>query len=105
MSPIDNNVSIRQTRSEPEQGSTRSEQVRPGGPGGNRAVTPTAAGESVSLTRTAEELRSLETRLRELPGFDSARVESLRAAIASGSYQVDAAQVVDNLLQSERDFS
>lgn len=104
MNPIDNNIGIRQTRSEPDQGSPRSERVDSGAQGAGSAADAAPASESVSLTRTAEELQSLENQLREVPGFDSERVESIRAAIENGSYEVDAAQIVDSLLQSDREL-
>jgi negative regulator of flagellin synthesis FlgM len=58
----------------------------------------------VSLTQTAAELLQLETQLRELPGIDSARVESIRQSIDDGSYQIDTSSLVDSLLQSETEL-
>lgn len=104
MNPIDNNIGTRPTRSEPEQGSPRSEQVRSGDAARSAELGNAAPSASVFLTRTAEELSSLENQLRELPGFDRERVDSIRAAIDSGQYEVNAAQVVEGLLQSEREL-
>ncbi|MFT4875000.1 flagellar biosynthesis anti-sigma factor FlgM [Congregibacter sp.] len=98
MNPVDNNVNIRQTRSDTEQVS------RSGTEPNGRAATesaPSASGESVSITSTATDLLSLENQLRELPGVDQARVDSIRQAISDGSYEVDPARIVDSLLQSE----
>ncbi|EED30856.1 Anti-sigma-28 factor, FlgM superfamily [gamma proteobacterium NOR5-3] len=101
MNPVDNNTNVRQTRSDTEQVSRsatqRSGQTAP-------EASPTASGESVSITSTASDLLSLENQLRELPGVDQARVESIRQAISDGSYQVDAARIVDSLLQSEAEL-
>ena len=98
MTPLDNNVNIRQTRSDTEQVN------RSGAELNGRAATessPSNSGESVSITSTAADLLSLENQLRELSGVDQARVESIRQAISDGSYEVDAARIVDSLLQSE----
>ncbi len=62
------------------------------------------AGEAVSLTRTAGELQQLEAQLRETPGIDIERVETIRRAIAEGSYTIDAQSLVDSLLKSEREL-
>ncbi len=98
MNPVDGNINIRQSRSDTEQVSRRGSDV-------DRSVSvdpaSTAGGESVSITSTAAELLSLENQLRELPGVDQARVDSIRQAISDGSYEVDAARIVDSLLQSE----
>lgn len=107
MNPVDNNINTRTQRSQPDQGSRRSGGVD-GAPSAGRAgagaASSGAGSESVSFTRTAEDLLQLETRLRELPGVDQARVESIREAISNGSYQIDAQRIVDNLLKSEREL-
>lgn len=98
MNPVDNNINIRQTRSETEQ-LGRSATNADG-----RATTEgpsSASGELVSITSTASDLLALENQLRELPGVDQARVDSIRQAISDGSYEVDATRIVDSLLQSE----
>ena len=63
-----------------------------------------SAGDAVSLTRTAAELQRLETQLRETPGVDVERVETIRQAIADGRYTIDAQSLVDSLLRSEREL-
>jgi len=68
------------------------------------AAQDRAPGESVSLTRTAVELQQLEAQLREAPGIDVERVETIRQAIADGRYTVDAENLVDSLLKSEREL-
>jgi len=98
MNPVDGNINIRQTRSDTEQVSRRGNDVE-------RSVavesSSTGSSESVSITNTAADLLSLENQLRELPGVDQARVDSIRQAISDGSYEVDATRIVDSLLQSE----
>jgi len=58
--------------------------------------------DTVSLTETSAQLRSLENTLAELPVVDTQRVESIRQSIADGSYQVNAARVADQLINLER---
>lgn len=75
-----------------------------GAAAGTPAPSTATAGEAVSLTRTAVELQQLETQLRETSGVDVERVESIRQAIADGSYTVDAQSLVDSLLRSEQEL-
>ena len=64
---------------------------------------PVAAAESVRLTGEAEGLQALERELGAGPaGIDVARVNALRAAIADGSYRVDAQAVASRMLDLER---
>ncbi|MDH7452100.1 flagellar biosynthesis anti-sigma factor FlgM [Luteimonas composti] len=63
---------------------------------------PVAATESVRLTGEAEGLQALERELGAGPaGIDVARVNALRAAIADGSYRVDAQAVASRMLDLE----
>lgn len=104
MDPVDNNVNVRAPRGESDNrtGETR----RAEGAGRSATARPgDAGGEQVTLSRSATELQQLETRLRELPGVDGERVAALREAIAAGSYRVDAADIADKLLRSERDLA
>ncbi|MFK8043743.1 flagellar biosynthesis anti-sigma factor FlgM [Congregibacter brevis] len=102
MNPVEGNVNIRQTRSDTDQVSRRGSAVD--GAKTNESQPSVASGESVSITSTASELLSLENQLRELPGIDQARVDTIREAISNGSYEVDPARIVDSLLQSEADL-
>lgn len=61
----------------------------------------TSRPDTVSLTDTGEKIQTLQQIISETPEVDQARVESLRAAIESGSYNVDSAQVAQNLLSFE----
>jgi negative regulator of flagellin synthesis FlgM len=68
-------------------------------------VAAAAAADSVRLTGEAEGLQALERQLGAAPaGIDLARVNALRAALADGSYRVDAQQVADRMLRLERDL-
>ena len=75
----------------------------PGVRAGAERSAPVAATESVRLTGEAEGLQALERELGAGPaGIDVARVNALRAAIADGSYRVDAQAVASRMLDLER---
>jgi negative regulator of flagellin synthesis FlgM len=81
--------------------------VAPPRAGANRdtPVAAAAAADSVRLTGEAEGLQALERQLGAAPaGIDLAKVNALRAALADGSYKVDAQQVADRMLRLERDL-
>lgn len=73
------------------------------GQGGTAKAEP-ASSDSVSLTDTAARLRKLESSLAQMPEVDSERVASIKQAIADGSYQVDAGNIADKLLNFEASF-
>ena len=57
--------------------------------------------DTVSLTETSAQLRSIESSLAALPVVDAQRVESIKQAIADGSYQIDSQTVADKLIDFE----
>jgi negative regulator of flagellin synthesis FlgM len=70
---------------------------------GAERSAPVAATESIRLTGEAEGLQALERELGAGPaGIDLARVNALRAAIADGSYRVDAQAVASRMLELDR---
>ena len=58
--------------------------------------------DTVSLTETSAQLRSIESSLASLPVVDTQRVESIKQALADGSYQVDAGSIADKLINFEQ---
>ncbi len=61
--------------------------------------------DTVSLTDAAELLQSLQQIVADAPVVDQSKVDAIRAAIADGSYTIDATKVAQNLLDSERQFN
>ncbi len=61
----------------------------------------TAKTDTVSLTSEATQLQSIQKTLEDTPIVNSERVEALRAAIADGSYTVDATELAENIIDFE----
>ncbi len=88
----------------PEVRSSAGGESRPAGTEPERAPETNPAGDQVRLTEQSQRLRELEGSMGVEPAFDTARVDALRKAIASGEYQVDSARVAGKLLDLEGDL-
>lgn len=67
------------------------------------AVGATAPADTLRLTGDAEGLQALERELGTSPaGIDVAKVQAVRAAIADGSYRIDAAQIASRMIDLDR---
>lgn len=62
------------------------------------ATTARAAADSVNLSSNAHALKALEEKIQKLPEVNEKRVAEIKAALASGQYQVDDLVVADKLL-------
>lgn len=62
------------------------------------------SGESVTLSPLAEKIKSLETKVAAENVFDSSKVDSIKAAISSGTFKVDTEKVADGLMQTVKDL-
>lgn len=84
-------------------GIQRSAGTQPAAPASEpvQAAPQAENGESVRLSAQAQQLQQITDQLREQPEVDAARVESLRQAIADGSYQVDSDRLAGKLLAFE----
>lgn len=58
----------------------------------------------VSLSESAQQISSLEKKLKALPGINLDRIEAIREDIIGGAYIVDAEKIVSTLLSLERSF-
>jgi negative regulator of flagellin synthesis FlgM len=65
------------------------------------ASTTDVRTDSVSLTSEATQLQSIQKTIEDTPIVNSERVEALRAAIADGSYTVDATELAQNIIDFE----
>lgn len=69
------------------------------------AVKESRVGSSASVpVFVSQSVRSLDTGSRPTVDFDSAKVSAMRAAIAGGTFSVNADAIADKLLSSAGDF-
>ncbi|WP_166376883.1 flagellar biosynthesis anti-sigma factor FlgM [Pseudoalteromonas sp. Z9A4] len=66
--------------------------------------SPKAVSDSVSLTPQAQQLKTLQDKAQQSPGFDSEKVAELKKAITEGNYQVDSEKLAKNLADFEFDI-
>ena len=60
--------------------------------------------DTVELTHSAKLLERVEKTLSDVPAVDNARIEAVRADIASGNYSINAEKIAEALLRTEREF-
>lgn len=60
--------------------------------------------DTISLTNTATQLPTLKQTIADSSDVDVERVESLRAAIADGSYSVDAMKLANSMINFEQEL-
>ena len=66
-----------------------------------RKQSSSGPGQEVSLTDTAARLQRLEAQIANQPVVDTQRVESVKKAIADGSFNVDAKRIAEKLADFE----
>ncbi|QYZ65549.1 MAG: flagellar biosynthesis anti-sigma factor FlgM [Gammaproteobacteria bacterium (ex Lamellibrachia satsuma)] len=81
--------------------STSANQTSASSTGGIRSAA-TSQDDSVSLTRSATQLQSLEQKISQMPVVDAQQVESVQRAMATGSFNIDPEKSAENLLFMER---
>lgn len=103
INPMDQRlVATLDTRSS-ETGTTKAVSVEPTA-GGSEAAGKPPAGETVELTTGAKLIAELDASLASVPEIDSARVEAVKAQIENGEYEIDAEQIANALLRTEREL-
>ena len=74
------------------------------GKGAGKTPTPAGGGaDSLTLTESSTRVRSLETQLASVDVTDAGKVESVKAALADGSFTVDAEVVADRLIDHTKE--
>jgi len=58
----------------------------------------------VSLSQRASQMKQLETQLAAIPVVDQARVDSIKAAIASGQYTIKPENIASSLIDSVKEM-
>ena len=72
-------------------------------PAAEKKSSESASGhDQLSLTDTARQLQALQDQVKDMPTVDSQRVDAIKAAIADGSYQVDANRIAEKMISMER---
>ena len=70
-------------------------------PAAQQETGKSSATDTVSLSDNAVQLGKVELTVAAAPVIDAQRVEQLKQAIANGSYEVDAKEIADKLMQFE----
>jgi len=74
------------------------------GKGAGKTAAPVAGGgDSLTLTESSTQVRALEAQLASVDITDLGKVESVKAAIADGSFTVDAEVVADRLIDHTKE--
>jgi negative regulator of flagellin synthesis FlgM len=63
------------------------------------------AGDTVTLTNSARSMQMIEAAVANAPVVNTTKVAAMKQAINSGTYQVNAGQVADKMLQFERELN
>jgi len=77
---------------------TRVKDGKSSNPRPSKSDEPMSISDQVRLTATSEKMRHLEGELSNIEIKDAAKVESIRQAIANGSFKVDEEAVADSLI-------
>jgi negative regulator of flagellin synthesis FlgM len=64
--------------------------------------TTSSPASEVEITPTAQLLANVEQQLAGTPEINQSRVDSIRQALSSGSYQIDSSRVADGLLAAQK---
>lgn len=74
------------------------------GKGAGKTATPAASGsDSLTLTESSTRIRSLESQLASVEVADASKIESVKAALANGTFTVDAEVVADRLIDHTKE--
>jgi negative regulator of flagellin synthesis FlgM len=70
--------------------------------GSGTASSTAQTGDHVTLTDSARTLQKIEEAVAKTPVVNAAKVASIKQAVQSGTYQVDAGRVAGKLMQFEK---
>lgn len=70
---------------------------------GTAKASGTAGGDSLTLTDASTRIRALESGLASVDVADAGKIESVKAALADGSFTVDAEVVADRLIDHTKE--
>ena len=67
----------------------------------SNSAAKSSTGDTVSLTSISKQLKGLEESIAELPVVDTQRVESIKAAIDNGTFEIEPTQLATKMLAFE----
>ena len=73
------------------------------GKSAGKAPASSAGSDSLTLTESSTRIRALESQLASVDVADAGTVESVKAALADGSFTVDAEVVADRLIDHTKE--
>ena len=66
------------------------------------AASPSAqTGDQVTLTTSGRSMQKLSAAIAQTPVVDAAKVDSIKQALSSGTYTINASSIADKMLQAE----
>ena len=63
--------------------------------------SPSGESSDVTLTNTAEQLRTLESKIQQQPVVDTQRVQALKQSIFDGTFNIDSKSTADKMAEFE----
>lgn len=108
MKNVDDTMSIKPTRPDMNPASAAPSRAAGTAPAAGSPKTSEAAAtnkDTVTFTSNVEAMLKLEETLAKIPDVDNTRVAAIKASIAEGNYRIDTDQIVNNLLNIEKDLS
>ena len=86
----------------PPKGSNTGSVAADKGPTDAPAASPSAqTGDQVTLTSSGRSLQKLSEAIAQTPVVDGAKVASIKQALSSGTYTINASSIADKMLQAE----
>ena len=70
---------------------------------GKASASPASGADSLTLTESSTRIRALESQLASVDVADAGKVESVKAALANGTFAVDAEVVADRLIDHTKE--
>ncbi len=64
-------------------------------------TSASSAKNEVALSNEAQSLRSLESKISDLPDVDMAKVDAIKTALAEGRFEIDNLILADKLIESD----
>ncbi len=87
----------------PPKGSTTGSVAAGRGPTDAPAASSSTA-DQVTLTTSARSLQKLSEAIAQTPVVDAAKVATIKQALGSGTYTIDASRIADKMIQAESGF-